>query len=220
MKPFLRLAFLQFAAAPLTLLSVAGAQATPPQPGQPPSLRSQLGLPGLPSTPKLVRPGLPSAQTPLSPVAGSWKLPDAAATLPTGALRVQSIVAVAGNQAARLGLLDLRLTGTQLSRDLRWQRVTLSLHNLSTRTLPLGGLSLRASGEGGSELAVMPGLYDQAGQLHTTLAASQTLELAAWIGLPVEGSGETGLRGGELAARLTVTDGSTRALAFALPTRR
>ncbi len=197
----------------LSLLSFgasAGAQTSPL-----PSLRTQLGLPAAAPAPlPSLRPP-PRALTSLSPASGTWTLPDARPSLPGTPPENRSLtVALSG----RLGLLEVRMTDLQTSRDLRWTRVGLSLHNLAARAVTLTGLTVWASGELGSELATLPGLYDQGGAARQVLAAGETLELSVWIALPADGRGDTALRGGERASSLTLGDGG-RALNLRLSTR-
>ena len=126
---------------------------------------------------------------------------------------------LASGQVARLGQTELSVQGIQISRDVRWTRIELRLRNLGAKSANLGDLSWRASGDQGSDLATMPGLYDRSGAPVTTLTQGETRELSLWIQLPVEGSGDTALRGGELAATLLIGDGS-RAVRLMLPRLR
>ncbi|GGQ93170.1 hypothetical protein [Deinococcus ruber] len=186
------------------------------QTAAPTSLRSSLGLPGpvQPAHPYR-QPAPPHAVTPLDLASDGWKLPPGAAVL-LAAPRTGVVGALTGTQVARLGLSELSMQGVYISRDLRWTRVELRLHNLGAARVALSGLTWRASGEQGSELATLPGLYDQRGLAVGSLAAGETRNLSIWIQLPVEGPSDTAVRGSELATTLLIGDGS-RTLRLILP---
>ena len=212
MTPPLRLASVRAVSLLGVLLCVvASAQASAPS-----SLRSQLGLPATAPAAQAfkLRSTPPRALTPVSPTPGGWTLPSAGASIEPP--KTGPIVNVLGTQAARLGLTEVSMQDVQISRDVRWTRVGLRLRNLGASPALLDSLRLWASGEQGSDLATLPGLYDQGGAPVLLLAAGETRELSVWIRLPVEGSGDTGLRGGEHASALLVSLG-TRTLRFALP---
>ena len=185
------------------LLCVASAQNAAPA-----SLRSRLGLPNAaPAVQPSLRPVLPHAITPLDLPSDGWTLP-AVVAVDVPPLQLGTVTTLPAGRVARFGVVELGMSGVHLSRDLRWTRVELRLRNLGAKTAALGGLSWRASGEQGSDLATLPGLYDRSGTPVNSLLPAETRELALWIQLPVEGSGDVALRGGELAATLLIGNGS------------
>ncbi|ULH16053.1 hypothetical protein MF271_05315 [Deinococcus sp. KNUC1210] len=196
------------------LLGTALAQTSAPD-----SLRSRLGLPE-PAQPAQTYQKPPLTRVTLLDLSmDGWKLPEGSAFLAAAPLKMGSVTTLTGAQVARLGLTEVSIQGVYVSRDLRWTRVELRLHNLGAARVALGGLTWWASGEQGSELATLPGLYDQRGAVIGSLAAGETRPLAIWIQLPTEGPSDTAMRGSELATTLLIGSGS-RTLRLNLPRLR